>query len=319
MQTNQQPVNLDEILENMVEGFVVISFEWKILFVNKSAEIYIGKSRELLLGQHYWSMISDLTELESIQKAYHQVQENKHPVSYERFNSTDGSWHEVNIHGHQLGLFIYFKDITQRRKQELELLKSQNTLNAFFNSSSDVTILVDKKQEITAFNKTAKEKAWEHFRKRMKVGLSIHNFITPSFSETFIGYFIQALSGKQTSIETSATYTDNSTVWWSITFIPILDQYAKITGVAYNLIDITHRKQAEQHILRQNEQLREIANIQSHVIRRPVANIIALLHLHKWDDLPEAYRDTHNLLLSEITTLDEIILQVVQRTAYIEE
>src|SRR5690606_29381899 len=43
--------------------------------------------------------------------------------------------------------------------------------------------------------------------------------------------------------------------------------------------DITDRKLAEQKILLQNAKLREIARIQSHEIRRPLANILGIIDL----------------------------------------
>ncbi|MFN3951601.1 MAG: PAS domain S-box protein [Thermaurantimonas sp.] len=85
-------------------------------------------------------------------------------------------------------------------------------------------------------------------------------------------------------------------------------------------IDITSQVQYEQRLHQQNEKLREIAWLQSHVIRRPVANALGICELLLSDDtMIESLENFDKneflrLLYKEITLIDEAIHQINEKT-----
>lgn len=79
--------------------------------------------------------------------------------------------------------------------------------------------------------------------------------------------------------------------------------------------DITSIKQNELRILHQNERLMEIAQINAHQIRRPVATILGLIPLFNNENIEN---DANKELLKHLETatqeLDQVIWRMIDKT-----
>jgi PAS domain S-box-containing protein len=91
-------------------------------------------------------------------------------------------------------------------------------------------------------------------------------------------------------------------------FNPIYDQQQKVIGVNCSLRDITESQQHLERIEKQNQRLREIAWIQSHRVRAPVASILGLAHLFNLDDSPNA--EIISMLKQGAEELDKVIMDI---------
>lgn len=96
------------------------------------------------------------------------------------------------------------------------------------------------------------------------------------------------------------------------------------TGRVYRIVgalqDITSSYQQIHAIEKQNEQLRNIAWLQSHVIRAPLARLMGLTHLLELtphDQIPEREK-LEKLILEAANELDQVIQEIVSRTAEIQ-
>jgi PAS domain S-box-containing protein len=84
--------------------------------------------------------------------------------------------------------------------------------------------------------------------------------------------------------------------------------------------DITERKNAEEIIKLKNEKLTEVAFLQSHIVRRPIANILGILHLINKENPSDPINIELIPKLEEVSKdLDTVIKQIVQKTKEIEE
>jgi signal transduction histidine kinase len=112
---------------------------------------------------------------------------------------------------------------------------------------------------------------------------------------------VEALSGIPLKYERKVDYAAE-TIWWYVTFEPACNPQGEIIGASYNTIDITERKHNEKQIMTQNESLFNIAYIQSHEFRRPVASILGLMNLFKLN----GYRATREALIIMEKTAKEL-------------
>jgi len=81
-------------------------------------------------------------------------------------------------------------------------------------------------------------------------------------------------------------------------------------------IDITDRKLAEEKIREHNLKLQELAFLQSHQVRRPLANILGLIELIKHDNGSIKEEQMRNLLLyiqQSATELDDEIMKIMDK------
>lgn len=113
---------INEILEGMTEGFLVLDRDWRICAVNRAAAKMSGKPREDMLGRSHWEEWPSLvgTELEA---AYRRALKELEPVHLE-YHYQDGehdAWLEINAYPTEENLGIFYHDITERKEGEIEI------------------------------------------------------------------------------------------------------------------------------------------------------------------------------------------------------
>ncbi len=199
------------------------------------------------------------------------------------------------------------------------LKESNQKLTAFFKSSSDINVLIGTNQQIIAFNKSA-----ETFVQRIATaiplseGENIYTYINEVAKPSFLNAFNIALKGKKIQfVENYRLFKSTATLqvlWLFIELHPVLDEYNSIVGVSMNITDITKRKEIEQAIRLQNNQLKKIAWIQSHQLRKPVANILGLFELIDLNLVDEHTKEILEKLKESSEELDNYIKEIVQHT-----
>jgi signal transduction histidine kinase len=108
---------------------------------------------------------------------------------------------------------------------------------------------------------------------------------------------------------------DGREIVMDVRLYPIMDDSGMVICVGCFAHDITKRRQHEKHIERQNKQLMEIAWIQSHELRAPLANILGLVQLLRIDGENKSYYEMYLQKLQEASNeLDRIIHEVVARS-----
>jgi hypothetical protein len=98
--------------------------------------------------------------------------------------------------------------------------------------------------------------------------------------------------------------------WIRIEYTPVYDNH-ELIGVSLRVADITERKGRESQIAHQNEKLTQIAWIQSHVTRQPIATALGLLHILDRVSLTNENKKIVAMLDETIQKLDEVIRDTV--------
>jgi signal transduction histidine kinase len=123
-----------------------------------------------------------------------------------------------------------------------------------------------------------------------------------------------ALKGEIIDITKEYESTSGENIWFRAKFFPVYDEVDKtITGINVNMRDITKTVQAKMALEQQNIQLKEIARINSHEIRRPLANILGIIEMlgHYQDEFSSDIKDLMYLLHQSSTELDEVVRKIV--------
>jgi PAS domain S-box-containing protein len=200
------------------------------------------------------------------------------------------------------------------RDQCAEAKRNEIELRSFFESSIDCHLLLGKEFEVLAFNR-----AWENYVKTnyglaLERGKSMSYFLHPDNLGVFYSDYCKALKGTAVFVERLLKHSvARRDVWRIIKFEPAFDADGKIIGVSVNSTDITKKVEDEQTLKAQNKSLREIAFIQSHELRRPVASILGLMDILKMDGHVQVVPELQ-LLEKAAEELDEKIKLVVNYT-----
>ncbi len=218
---------------------------------------------------------------------------------------------------HLVELQMSLKVIEQHNKelhyQREKIDTSERKLRAFFNSSSFCHILISKDLEVVDFNRATAVFIKEMYSKVIQTGTYILDYISPAYKEDFLHYLNRAFKGKRYDKEVLLNFEDKGSIWWNVSLEPVKDERGDIISVVYNATNINEQKQRIAEITAKNESLLNIAYIQSHEYRRPVASILGLMELIK-DDINLSCNEYLTMMEQAVKELDEKIKNVVKCT-----
>jgi len=145
-----------------------------------------------------------------------------------------------------IGLSFNEKDVTEQRKIELKLRRSELRLRGVMNNTIQSFFLMDKSMRLLLFNTSAEQYTKKALGKRLKIGESYLQFTPEPLQAMFKEKFNQALAGKVVNNEREIVYQNGSKAWFDVTYAPIKDVEGGGGMVIFSTLDITQRKQAQE-------------------------------------------------------------------------
>jgi PAS domain S-box-containing protein len=118
---------LSDTLESIQDGFYTLDSDWNISYWNKEAEKISGRTQEEMMGKNFWELYHGRIS-EKINTTFHKVKSNNKSIRFEVYSKQSKYWFELNAFPSELGLTVYFKNITERKQTESKLKKINRTL-----------------------------------------------------------------------------------------------------------------------------------------------------------------------------------------------
>jgi len=115
------------LLESISDGFFAVGRDWRFTYVNRQAEILLGRSRDDLLGKDHWEEYPEAVGTE-VERNYLRALAEDVAVAFETFFSPHDRWYEIHAYPSPEGLSVYFRDVTERRRHQEELRASEERL-----------------------------------------------------------------------------------------------------------------------------------------------------------------------------------------------
>lgn len=272
------------------------------------------KSAELI-GKNLWALFPD-TEGYHFPDAYKKAMYERETVRFEEFFA--GRYFFTTVYPSPEGITVFFQDITEEKEQEKILKQQEIKLRAISNSTADVYILLDRNCRIIGFNQVAQKEFFDFYHIEIHEGLDFTQYLVKGTEEGFKKNFVKALAGESVSVEMLIPYPNGKERWKQFRYFPVYDENGEITGVSFNAIDIDTLKRQQELLKKRNYILEEIAYIQSHELRRPVANILGIINLinNSQDPCTEDMWLYLSHLQKVAEDLDQIIHHIVNMTYY---
>lgn len=120
----------EELLNSLMEGYQIISYNWVYLYVNEEAARQARSNREELTGMIMYEKFPGIEQspmFKTLKKCMFERVPDQIENRFEYPDGTDG-WFELRIEPVEHGLSILSIDITDRKKAELELQNLTDTL-----------------------------------------------------------------------------------------------------------------------------------------------------------------------------------------------
>jgi PAS domain S-box-containing protein len=106
------------ILESITDAFYLLDHDFRYVYVNQRALDYYGKQREALVGRLVWDAFPQARGSvfqEQFERAVHE----RRTVAFEVLSPVSNRWVDVRAYPSAEGLFVYFRDVTDRNRTEV--------------------------------------------------------------------------------------------------------------------------------------------------------------------------------------------------------
>ncbi|MCF8464470.1 MAG: PAS domain S-box protein [Flavobacteriales bacterium] len=162
--------------------------------------------------------------------------------------------------GKQNMVSVWFFDITDKKRAERNVRKSEENLRAVFNSSSQTFYLMDRKLNLLAFNQAASELVNEQFGFKPEVGMNISEITAKENLHQFKVETERAFSGRKVHVEKHFTFNGKE-YWFDRHLNPVMNSKGEIDRLTIWSIDITDRKLAEKALKENESKFRKLASL----------------------------------------------------------
>jgi PAS domain S-box-containing protein len=312
-QRKQHGKERETILESIGDAFFAVDKNWVVTYWNSVAEKVLRKKKSEIINRNLWEEFSNSINSLSYKK-YHEAIKTNRPVHFEDYYTPLDKWYEISAYPSDKGLSVYFIDITGRKQSEILLKASEKKYSELFHLSPLPMFIFDVDTlEFLNVNSAALKNYGYTLDEFLKMTLKdirpvedmylLDNNITrfraePDFTVT--GVFRHKRKNGDVIQVDIHSYN-----------IPYKGKQAKVILAE----DVTERLNYISAIEEQNEKLREISWMQSHVIRAPLARIMGLIPLieNHSDDVEEKEKMMEYMLISA-HELDDVIRNISEKT-----
>lgn len=320
------------LIEASLDPLVTIDPDGKIMDVNRATETITGRSREELIGTDF---LSYFTKPKKASEGYKKVFETGSVQDYElNLQHVDGHVTQVLYNasvfkdedGNVSGVFATARDITEKKKTEQKLKKSEKWLSITLRSIGYAVIATDNKGNINFMNPVTESltgwKQDEALGKELKVIFNIINEKTGARVQNPVSRVLREGIIIGLANDTILIRKDGKKILIADSGAPIRDDEGNIMGVILVFRDITERKKAEEEKIRLTEELAikeklaflgEISVAVGHELRNPLTAIknniyyLSMILENPTEDLSE----TLKYINEDIARMNKIILDLL--------
>lgn len=150
------PNILSTVLDRVSDAIVALDRDWKYTYMNSKAAEIFNVNQKAIIGKHIWTEFPEGIG-QPFYKAYHKALEEQTYIYLEEYYPPYQLWFENHIYPSNDGLTIYFKDVTERKNAQYEILKEKNLSDSIINSLPGVFYLYDKDGKFKRWNKNFEE------------------------------------------------------------------------------------------------------------------------------------------------------------------
>jgi PAS domain S-box-containing protein len=172
---------VDTIIEEMRDGFYELNHKWEFIKINSTAEQILGTSREILIGKKIWDFFpddSDYNYPNAFRKAMHEFT----TVNFEDFRKDIGRWYNSICYPSYNGIKVFFKDVTEEKRNQLKLKETSQNLQAILESTFNCYILISPEYKILQFNSVADNLFQELTKKPLITNEDIRGYLVSELS-----------------------------------------------------------------------------------------------------------------------------------------
>lgn len=225
-------------------------------------------------------------------------------------------WYHTNIipSRDETGQYIGFQLIATVGKSEQSMITERDSteswMNAIFNDEDEANIMVGLDLQVIEFNATAYEFMSWYTHKELRLNEAVSQYFEESFSKTFVALFHKAKNGQRQKFCRTFKNLGGYEKIFEMELKPVSNSEGLIMGVILNSTDITEEVNLEKRIRVSEKKLDDIAFINAHEVRAPLASILGLLNLLDFESVDESGKLILSHLKKSSSNLEKIVHKV---------
>ncbi len=275
-----------KLVENSLEGILIIDINGKILFSNPTvADIFGFNIDKDLIGKKFQNFIHP-DYIDKLIKDQKLLSDGKEGIlnTYKSISINGRNiWLEVlgcKINFYKKNATAFFiRDITNRQKTWFELIKLGDKYKALADMSTDGIIIIDHLGRITYTNKSFERLSGKN--KNQLNELSFRNFLSNEsiyqYQELFLG--ARKTGKKIKDIELDFVNYNKDIIPIELSLFPLKNINNEFSGIACIIHDITAHKKIEDELKKSKKLKTEFMNIAAHELKSPITPIKGYLDL----------------------------------------
>lgn len=252
-------------LDYLFEGCQIIGFDWKYIYLNRTAEMHNRRPNEELIGNRYMDMWPGIEKTAVFRIIRETIEERTASHFENEFVFPDGSrsWFDLSIQPVPEGVFILSIDITERKLHEEQLYESEFRFTKLYENGPFGMVMADKEFRFKKANPAfCKITGYEEAEIRK---LTFKDLTHPDdLNKDLLN--VQKLIRRELAVyRTEKRYIrkDGNVIWGSLTVTPTFDSEGQFLYYLGIIEDITERKLAAES-LEESELRLELALNSSH-------------------------------------------------------
>lgn len=255
LESQELKAELDDILANMSDAFIVLDQDLRYTYVNDNAGKLTNLTRKDFIGNVIWDVFPDLVDTvfyDKVQKA----QATGNELNFELYYNTLEAWFDIRIYPYKHSIAMYICDITGKKREEQARLESEVRFKVMADAAPVLIWMSAHGSEPVYFNRR-----WLEYRGKTLAQEQNRGWLQgvhPDDLATLMDAYEQALAGK-TSYETEMRLqgADGAYHWFLNNGMPRFMPDGTFVGYIGACVDITKRKWAENLLSKYNRDLEE--------------------------------------------------------------
>jgi PAS domain S-box-containing protein len=319
MVLEEEMQKLSVITQKMQLPLIVTDEDRKIIWVNEAFTNVMGYSVTEAIGQNetellFGPLTSKNIEAQIFKSIKARLPFVKKIITYKK--NGDPFWVQVesqplfDTKSNMFNWFSLYTDISEQVNTEQALEICEKKYNSIFNNNPLPQIIYDRQtKEILEVNKAAIQQ-YEHGIEEF-LELKIHDLEKDKLSDNETTQMLCTLkAGKMFNIKCKHVTKSRKVLRIEASFSAI--DYKNGTAVLAILKDVTENFNHKQKVLDQSDCLQDIAWKQSHLLRRPLANLKSLIIFVKEDPTNTMFLQ---YMETELERLDSVVKEMVTETS----
>lgn len=238
------------LFEQATDPIMVTDFKGNFIDVNPSLCSLLSCSKKELVGTNVTAFI-DPQDLIEKPIPFNQLAQGINTFTERKVLLKNGNIVYLDSNAKKCGddrILVIARNITERKKAESILLKSEANLKTIFDNTDTIYVLLDKDFRIISYNTRAQSFARKEFGREIDVNAYFLDYFSEDRRPLLLNYMKEVITGRHINYSVSYPQEGNLRTWYNVRMFPISDGDTKVYGLMLAVSDTTEKTLLEEKL-----------------------------------------------------------------------